>query len=280
MRLYWKDAVKSLLPVAALAVYWFWGAGAIVKNSVTYDETVHITAGHVAFKERNFEFFGWDHPPLTEMVAAAPISLDLAGGSALLPVAHPSYAKGIRYQFSDLFIFQNRLDAGRMVTAARWAVFAVFSVLAVFCVWKVAGMLHPQAGPWALLFFISEPNMLAHATLATTDFGSAALCLAGFLTVLSYAKRPTYIAAVGLGLAMIALVAAKHTNVIALPVYAALFYLLRKDPGLKELRPGHLGAGVAAGTALLCVVYLGTDPSILFKGIWSTFNRANAGRSS
>lgn len=277
--LYLNPAAKAALLAGAVALYGYHGARAINELSVTYDETVHLTAGYVAWKARDFKYFGWDHPPLAEMTAALPLYLGLAGAKPQLYLTHPSFRQGLRYVFADFFIFQNVVDARRLIGLARWSVFLIFSALLFYASRRLGELLFPGAGFWSLLLLSSEPNLLAHGALIATDFGSAVFYAVAFLACLAYLRGPGFWRAFLLGGTLAGLLLIKHTNLIALPILALWAFAEYRAKALM-IRWSHL-AGLACGFAVfLFAVYLGTNPGMLFEGLWSTWKRAGLGRSA
>ncbi|MBK5254791.1 MAG: glycosyltransferase family 39 protein, partial [Vicinamibacteria bacterium] len=104
-----------------------------------------------------------------------------------------------------------------------------------------------------LLLAALDPNLAAHASIATTDLPYAAvvLALAGAISLPDRLPGRPWLMGTIIGVAF----AVKYTALLLLPV-AGLFLLVRRGASLR-LRLGHLGAAMVSAGLTVSVLYLG-----------------------
>ena len=160
----------ALVLVIFAAVYLALAIGCYRLESATYDEPQHLVPGYTALKLRDYRLDP-EHPPLLRMWAALPLlvlpNIKVATNSQYWVNAEP-------YQFCHEFLFQDN-DADSLLFRARFmiALLGVLLGVLVFC-WA-----RELFGFWpaviVLGFYCTEPNLLAHSGLVTTDLGSTCL---------------------------------------------------------------------------------------------------------
>ncbi len=142
----------------------FFGLSQIQDSSATYDEPVHLASGYLALKT-DFSPLNWrDHPPLAEMWAAFPLLFLNPSTMALNPDL------GRLYNFSDQFIYKNRINPSRLLNSARmWNLISLLLILfpAVLAwSWNLGG---EYAFIAASFFFAFCPPIFSNFSLAATD---------------------------------------------------------------------------------------------------------------
>ncbi|MCX7887210.1 MAG: glycosyltransferase family 39 protein [Verrucomicrobiae bacterium] len=136
------------------------------RESATWDEPQHLTAGYAALTRLDFRIDP-EHPPLVRMWAALPLAL--SRGIRFDEGGH-YWRNGPQWYFCHQFMYRDN-DADRMLYRARFMIVLLGVLLGVllFC-WA-----HELFGFWpataALALYCFEPNLLAHGRLVTTDFG-------------------------------------------------------------------------------------------------------------
>ena len=137
-----------------------------VQKSLTIDEAGHITKGYIAAKIRGYQFYS-NTPPALEMWFALP---SLMMRNVTLDTNNADFVAGDIGRFCPTFLFrQNDCDA--LLWRARFMSMLLGILLGImlFC-WA-----RSLFGWWpaiiVLTFYTLEPNILAHSSLATTDFG-------------------------------------------------------------------------------------------------------------
>ncbi len=155
------------LTAAALAAFFtavFFGISQIEDSSATYDEPVHLASGYLALKTQLPPLNWRDHPPLAEMWGALPL-LFLNPSTMTL---NPDF--GRLYNFSDQFIYKNRVDASRLLNSARiWNLISLLLILfPAVLAWSWS--LGREPSFLAASFFLAFcPPIFSNFALATTD---------------------------------------------------------------------------------------------------------------
>ena len=104
-----------LLLLAALAIF-----GVVVmtgsrQKSASFDEQNHLTAGYTYLKTGDPRLSD-AHPPLAAMLAAAAL---LPRDDIVLPLEDPTWERGDRVLFADLFFWQRNSNQQELLVAAR-----------------------------------------------------------------------------------------------------------------------------------------------------------------
>lgn len=220
--------------------HWFWPAlttTAIVVMSAriiatypvfndTVDEPYHIGAG-MGMLESGRHVHGVQHPPLARLVAAIPLWLR----GVRSPEARGDDSAQwdlVAFEIGHRVLLNSSLQYWSALTTARAAmiVFPVATVIYVYLLGRLGGGL--RAGALAAIFVSTDPTLLAHGGLVTTDVAAAA----GFLAIVYHGVRligrPTArsaaIAGVVTGLAL----ACKYSCVLALPALLILLVIHRR----------------------------------------------------
>lgn len=147
---------------------------AYTQKSATWDEPIHLTAGYAALAQHDYRVDP-SHPPFLRMWAALPLLAveSLRADTGVIdrtPIPSWLEGTGAPYHFSRQFLY-SRGDADRLLYAARFMVviLGIVGGILVFC-WanEWLGFLPAVC---ALILYTVEPNLSAHASLVTTDFG-------------------------------------------------------------------------------------------------------------
>jgi hypothetical protein len=137
------------------------------QKSATWDEPQHLVAGYIAWKLHDYRLAP-EHPPLLRMWAALPL---LTMSDIKLATGSPYWLAGDDSRFCHQFLFQDN-DADRLLFRARFmmVLLGVLLGILVFC-W-----MRELFGFWpatvVLGLYCTEPNLLAHSSLVTTDLGT------------------------------------------------------------------------------------------------------------
>jgi len=136
------------------------------QKSATADEPDNLTAGYVALKLGDYRLDPM-HPPLLRMWAALPL---LAVHGVKLDTNSIYWLPVDSSFFSHEFLYQKN-DADQLLYVGRFMIVLLGVLLGVmlFC-WA-----HELYGFWpaalVLALYTTEPNILAHASVVTTDLG-------------------------------------------------------------------------------------------------------------
>jgi 4-amino-4-deoxy-L-arabinose transferase-like glycosyltransferase len=141
----------------------------VAHKSPTYDETIHLFAGYSYLTRSDFRV-NPEHPPLGKALAALPLFFmdvnDIISVSPYwdLALEHSSHA----WTLARRMIFENN-DAERLFYYARFPMIALAILLGVgICAWA-RELYGSTAAILALLFYVSDPNILAYSPLIHTD---------------------------------------------------------------------------------------------------------------
>lgn len=269
--------LRSRLPLVALcaascAVAIAFGAAQIRASAPTYDEPVHLASGYLTL-ETSLPPLNWrDHPPFAEVWAALPL---LALKPSTLP-GSPEWGK--LYDFADAFLYKNRVDARRMLDAARlWSLGTWTLALTLpLVLWADALGGAPAAAAAALLAAFC-PALFSNAALTTTDAAPAVFYFLAFFALSRRPRRRRHWIAAGVctGLAL-----ASKFSMIALPPLAAIVLAseARLEPQRRPSAGDALLALASAGLALAagCFGRIG----LYWYGLTATLTRLDAGRAS
>jgi hypothetical protein len=222
----------------------------LVQKSPTFDEPYHLCQGFRYLRTGDPSLRLEKHPPGVQALAALPL-LFVADSYDAIVVSDPRHyleAGGVVRRFTDA-------HDGRILDLfpyARGIIVLLAAVLGWF-VYSVARDLYGRGGArLALVLFVVDPNILAHARLVTTDIGVA---LGVWLTVaalLRWATRPTALRAATVGVTMGCAFLAKFSCLLLLPLLPILALVLvvgRDDrPAARAVLSSGLLALVLAGS--------------------------------
>lgn len=148
--------------------------GSFTRKSATWDEPFPVTGGYAALKFGDYRWSA-DHPPLLKMWCALPL---LATPGVKFDLGTSAVTNSVDWMFfrqmqgAAQFLYQQN-DTERILYRARFmvALLGVLLGILIFCwAYELFGFWPATA---ALALYTLEPNILAHAGLATTDFGIA-----------------------------------------------------------------------------------------------------------
>jgi hypothetical protein len=195
---------------------------ALAQKSPTYDEQGFIVRG-LAFLRNENRHMRVGHPLGLNALNAA---LLVADPTVRLPLDHASWQETGFHLPAALFMWQIGNDVERVTFLARLPTLWLAMLLAAVCgrwAWQLTG--HRGAGLLALALIALDPNVIAHAGLATTDLGLAALAgLAGF-SLWRFLQRPSWRAALVAGAAFGLLQNSKFTALLFIPLFGLVIVL-------------------------------------------------------
>ncbi|MBI2070277.1 MAG: glycosyltransferase family 39 protein [Elusimicrobia bacterium] len=239
---------------------------------------MQIAGGYAALSRKDYHFQGFDHPPLAEMVSAAWLSMAGRSHPLVFDPAGRAYLDHLIYEVADRLIYGSSIPHDLITAAGRWSGCLVFFPVLAVSLFIFAERCRPGSGVYAVGLLCIEPNLLAHAALATKDFPSAALLTASTLLTLIWADRPSAKVSFLLGVSSAALSLTKYTNLLFFPVALLLLWLVRKRLSTKHFRGAALAA--ASFAAMFTLVYQGIDWHFYQEGLTATLRRLDAGRGS
>lgn len=201
---------------------------AYTQKSATWDEPIHLTAGYAALAQGDYRMDP-SHPPFLRMWSALPLLAadGLRADTGVIdrtPILSWLEGTGAPYDFSRQFLY-SRDDADRLLYAARFMVviLGIVGGILVFC-WanEWLGFLPAVC---ALIFYTVEPNLSAHASLVTTDFGLTCFMFGTIYFLWRTSRRATTFNVAGLTLFFALAVVAKFSAVLLGTIVLALLTL-------------------------------------------------------
>jgi hypothetical protein len=255
------SCLLSLAPYVLLLLMFAQMAVESRLTSLTVDEPLHIISGYSFLKTGDARLVE-EHPLLVKSIAAWPLLLmpDLGDPRTVRGWNEASLVTVMRalllpYPALDRVAFASRAPImwlGMLLAALvyRWA-----------SDWLTGG---PQAGLVALGLCALDPNIVAHAQLATTDIGVTLFLCAAFYALWRWSKLPTFTQTVTVGVSLGLALASKMSALIALPVIAGIvcFTYARPQPN------GWRGAINQFGQALKSITIMF---GIALVVIWATY---------
>lgn len=193
-------------------------------HSPTLNEPGHLVAGLSYWKFGRFDVYNVN-PPLVRMVAALPVIAvgcnEDWSGYYEGPGARPEIGMG------EDFMVANGEKSFFLFTIARWASIP-FSWIGAIVVYLWARDLYGRpSGVTACAIWCFEPNILAHASLITTDAAGAALGIAACYTFWRWLRRPTWAQAALTGVVLGCAELAKTTLIIFYPLWPLMWLAYR-----------------------------------------------------
>lgn len=215
-----------LLSVVCLLIFFDLGLRATLTMTPTNDEPAHMLRGFV-LRSRGDLQYQTGHAPFSHRL----IGLFLTADPSAPEIEQlPSWPDGERLELAAELLWQSGIEVDRVLFLARLPVLWMGMILGAF-VGSWALSWHGRGAMLvALALFAASPNLLASASLATTDFVTV---VTYFATIYAWWRYWRYesrgwwlLTAVCLGLAL----ATKLTAVLLLPVLFLLTFLfLRRD---------------------------------------------------
>jgi len=178
-------------------------------TSITTDEYLHLTRG-VAWWWADDTRLNWPHPPLGQLVAAAPVALSFD------PVRIEDL-KG--YRNADMsraskHYFENYEVARAQLSVARWTMIALAMLLAIYLYEWIRRRYGVRLAVMTTVLYAANPVLLAHAGLMTTDFPVTFVTVIAFLQLHDYLLQRSWRRSLGLMVAVGALLTTKLTGIV------------------------------------------------------------------
>ncbi len=247
------------LLLAAHAALAIWGA---TRNSVTFDENLHLPAGVLAVTRGDFSVSPYQ-PPLLRSLCALPV---IAMGAA--PPADSTIRPLATFETGESFM---RLNAGRypaIYFAGRLVVIGL-SVLLGWFVWRLGRRLYGrQAGLVALALYAFAPEALAHAGVVGMDLATALGFFATLYAFWGFSRTGRWNWWAFTAIALGATAATRFTAALLGPTLIAL-YLVGLALG-RIRRPRRVAAGILLlGLAALLSIQLAYRFQTTFRPLGS-----------
>ena len=277
---------------AALLVLIFLSQGlAFVRaNSQTSDEAVHLAAGYSYLARGDFRLNA-EHPPLIKEIAAASVYL----------LHHIPFQPDERlwraaeeWRIGRDFLYRSPVPWNAILFAGRMPNLILGALLLCLIGWWSRRLWGDGAALLAMALGAFEPNLLASASLITTDLGAALFIFLAMYLLWEHAASPSWPLLAGAGAAIGLALCSKFSTVLLVPVAAIVVLSHVLAAGGEFNLPGALrdardktapGAGerlsrAVTALALLFIVAILVIPIVyFFQGFstwWNGFSRVLA----
>jgi len=219
-----KPSVARRSIVSLLVIHTCLLAYSAYVHSPTLNEPGHLVAGLSHWKFGRFDVYNVN-PPLVKMVAALPVMAvgyekDWSGFYEG-PGARPEMSMG------EDFVAANGERSFFLFMIARWACIPFSWVGAIVCYLWARDLYGRPSGVMACTIWCFEPNILAHASLITSDAAGTALGLAACYTFWRWLKKPTWTQAALTGVVLGLAELAKTTLILFYPLWPLMWIIYR-----------------------------------------------------
>ena len=231
------------------AVFSTLGVVGYSQQSATWDEPIHLATGYAALAQRDYRVDS-THPPFMRMWAALPllampdVRLDTSEIDRTPPVDWVSGSTA--YDFSTRFLYVEN-DADRLLNAARFMILIWGVVLGILLFCWTNEWLGFGPAVCALIFYTLSPNLLAHASLVTTDGGISCLIFGAIYFLWRTCRRVTALNLAGLTMFFALAIVTKFSGLILGPLALLLLFVAVSQ---RSVVTGKVAAGVMV---ILCV---------------------------
>jgi len=218
--------VIALVLVVFAIVFATLSVGSYRQESATWDEPIHLAMGYAALTRHDYRVDP-EHPPFLRMWAALPL-LTIRGitlDTSAIDQSSPSeWAEAKLYLFSRRFLYVDN-DADRLLYAARFMVVLLGIGLGVLLFCWANEWLGFRPAVAALGLYLIEPNVAAHASLVTTDFGVACFIFGTIYFLWRTCRRPSAGNITGLTIFLTLSVISKFSALLLGPLVVLLLAL-------------------------------------------------------
>jgi Dolichyl-phosphate-mannose-protein mannosyltransferase len=229
-----KAATSLSAGLIFLLLFFVQGVFFIRANSPTYDEAMHLAAGYSYLAMGDFRLEP-QNPPLIKALLALPLFL-----SYRLPFNPDAqhWRDGDRYLIGQHFLYESRLPADRILFLARLPNLVLGAAVVALIGWWAYRLWGPRAAMLALALASLEPNLVAHASLVTTDIGATLFIFLTVYLLWEYLRAPTWwmlsLVSIATGLALVA----KFSTILLIPLIPLLLGAsLLIDPEARAFLP-------------------------------------------
>ena len=213
-----------VVAVAGLSVlFWVQGERFIAANGPTFDEAVHLAAGHSYWTTGDFRL-NIEDPPLLKLLWALPA---VVSGSAEFRPDPDHWATADEWSIGQAYLYDRPNGMSRLATARRVNLALGVSLVWLTGWWAYRVWASPTAGVVAAALTAVDPTVQALSGILSTDLGLTLTATAAYYLAWEFAVRPTRWALHLLGLAVGLALGAKFSGVVVVAslLGAALLFL-------------------------------------------------------
>ncbi|HVQ44804.1 MAG TPA: glycosyltransferase family 39 protein [Candidatus Saccharimonadia bacterium] len=246
-----------------LAVMAVLGFGSMAGNSAIVDEVAHISAGYSYLHYQDYRL-NPEHPPLLKDLAALPLQFT----PLKFPLDLPAWKTDVNGQWETGWNFLYHLgnDADKILLLSRLPLLLLALAFGAVLYWIVRRRWGTGTALLALFFYALSPNILAHATLVTTDVGASIFMVIALAAFVWFVERPTKMTFWWLSLAIAGAQLAKFSGILLYAflglVSIGLALVLRRPASLGARMRTYVGGLVGASVVSLAWVWLYYIPQV------------------
>jgi len=257
----------ALVLVVFATVFLALVVGCYRLESATMDEPEHLVDGYVALKLADFRM-GPEHLPFLRMWAALPL---MVGSDIKFATNSPYWLAGDEYPFAHQFLYRDN-DADRLLFQARFMI-ALLGVLLGVLLFSWARELF---GFWSALIvlglYCTEPNLLAHSGLVTTDLGATCFIFGAVYFAWRIAREFGTGNLIGLTVFFVLAQISKYSALLLGPVLLTLLLVRALGAGPWEWRIGRPKLLTAwRPKVFLALLTIGVLLTLSYVAIWGCY---------
>ena len=233
------------------------GLACILANSQTSDEAVHLAAGYSYLARRDFRL-NPEHPPFIKELAALPVYLWHRVAFDPEPALWDSANEWL---IGRDFLYRSPVPADQILMLARIPNLVLGAALiGVIGLWAYR-LWGCAAAFLGMALAVLEPNLVAHASLVTTDTGATFFTFLTVYLLWEYMACPSWCLLLSIGTSVGLALASKYSAILVpgllvlILVRYALFGASTPFPWMSRLGPSA-SLGLRLLAAILCCLVI------------------------
>ncbi len=245
-----RNRTRVVVVGLLIAVHVLLAVTSMARKSPTSDEILFVTGG-LSYWELNDYRLAPEAGSLSMRLAALPVWLDR---KTSFPPLGASWDRANVWTVGHQLFYERGNDLVALLLRAR-AVIVVVSALLALLVYRLSRSLFgPSGGMISLAAYCFSPTMLAHARLATADLISAAAFLAAVAALGGLMHRITVGRLVTSSVAVPALLLAKGSGILILPIAALIAGIRLVDREPWPIRLPRMARDLTTTTSRIAVL--------------------------
>lgn len=224
-------------------------------KSATWDEPMHLTAGYLALARGDYRADP-SHPPFLRMWAALPLlamPAPRAPRFRLEDKTVDAWLDGGAYDYARRFLYEWN-DGDRLLYRARFMTVLWGATLGLLLFSWIRAWLGLAAASVGLVLYTLSPNLMAHASLVTTDTGQTCFIFGAVYFLWRATRHVTITNVAALAMCAALAVVSKFSGLVILPILAALLVTaVFSRPGLSPR--AAIGISALLGATVLCAIW-------------------------
>ncbi|MDD3729028.1 MAG: glycosyltransferase family 39 protein [Candidatus Pacebacteria bacterium] len=253
-----KNKTTYIIATILLIFLFFISFTSILEDTLTFDETAHVTAGYSYLIKKDMRV-NPEHPPLVKNIAAFPLlflNLNFPSDSPNWTQEQPP-RWWVQFDLANDFIYNSKNNPDKIMLFSR-TVMILFLLLLGFLIFHFARKKYGnKAGLISLFLFSFSPTFLAHGRLINTDIGAAFGALLSFYFWLRFFEKPSKKSVLLAGITFGIALSLKFSLVLLIPTFViiTLVYALLQEKPFYQLLKYSLLSFLAGVIGMVFVVF-------------------------